>query len=143
MRRVRVGVRWSGIGCGVWDQWAYFDPLLWWTLFSCYQQIRNVNSGNLSPEELKERQARSMQDPEIQTILTDPVMRQVQWGRAGECDVHSEGSHQNQYGLGACSWVQVLQDFQENPKAAEQHQKNPMIMARLQKLINAGIVQVR
>ena len=62
-------------------QQAHFDPLLSWSLFSCYQQIRNVNSGNLTPEELKERQARSMQDPEIQTILTDPVMRQVRWGR--------------------------------------------------------------
>ncbi|VAI14382.1 unnamed protein product [Triticum turgidum subsp. durum] len=32
---------------------------------------------NFTPEELKERQGKSMQDPEIQNILTDHVMRQV------------------------------------------------------------------
>ena len=36
---------------------------------------------------------------------------------------------------------QVLQDFQENPQAAQHHTKNPMIMEKLQKLINAGIVR--
>ena len=36
---------------------------------------------------------------------------------------------------------QVLQDFQENPQAAQRHTKNPMIMEKLQKLINAGIVR--
>ena len=53
-----------------------------------------------------------MADPEIQAILTDPVMRQV------------------------------LQDFQENPKAAQEHTKNPGIMAKIQKLVNAGIVRM-
>ena len=36
---------------------------------------------------------------------------------------------------------QVLQDFQENPQAAQRHTKSPMIMEKLQKLINAGIVR--
>jgi stress-induced-phosphoprotein 1 len=58
-------------------------------------------------------QARSMQDPEIQGILSDPIMRQV------------------------------LTDFQENPKSAQEHMKNPMVMGKIQKLVNAGIVQVR
>lgn len=80
---------------------------------SCVQQINKAGSGDLSPEELKERQARGLQDPEIQSILTDPIMRQV------------------------------LTDFQENPKSAAEHQKNPMIMAKIQKLVSAGIVQVR
>ena len=43
----------------------------------------------MSEEELKERQERAMADPEIQTILMDPVMRQV------------------------------LNDFQNDPKAAQ------------------------
>ncbi|KFK40570.1 hypothetical protein AALP_AA2G013200 [Arabis alpina] len=43
----------------------------------CVQQINKANRGDLTPEELKERQAKGMQDPEIQNILTDPVMRQV------------------------------------------------------------------
>lgn len=79
----------------------------------CVQQINKASRGDLTPEELKERQAKGMQDPEIQNILTDPVMRQV------------------------------LVDFQENPKAAQDHMKNPLVMNKIQKLINAGIVQVR
>lgn len=58
-------------------------------------------------------QAKAMQDPEIQNILTDPVMRQV------------------------------LVDFQENPKAAQEHSKNPLVMEKIQKLVSAGIVQIR
>ncbi|KAK8560852.1 hypothetical protein V6N13_026287 [Hibiscus sabdariffa] len=79
----------------------------------CVEQINKASRGDLSPEELKERQARAMQDPEIQNILSDPVMRQV------------------------------LVDFQENPKAAQEHTKNPMVMNKIQKLVSAGIVQMR
>ncbi|XP_021277356.1 hsp70-Hsp90 organizing protein 3-like [Herrania umbratica] len=79
----------------------------------CVQQINKANRGDLSPEELKERQAKAMQDPEIQNILSDPVMRQV------------------------------LIDFQENPKAAQEHMKNPLVMNKIQKLVSAGIVQIR
>ncbi|XP_020216657.1 hsp70-Hsp90 organizing protein 1 [Cajanus cajan] len=80
---------------------------------TCIQQINKASRGDLSPEELKERQAKAMQDPEIQNILQDPVMRQV------------------------------LIDFQENPKAAQEHTKNPMVMNKIQKLVSAGIVQMR
>ncbi|XP_057518652.1 hsp70-Hsp90 organizing protein 2-like [Amaranthus tricolor] len=79
----------------------------------CVGQINKASRGDLTPDELKERQAKAMHDPEIQTILTDPVMRQV------------------------------LMDFQENPKAAQDHMKNPMVMHKIQKLISAGIVQVK
>lgn len=79
----------------------------------CVDQINKMNRGDISAEDLKEKQAKSMQDPEIQGILSDPVMRQV------------------------------LTDFQENPKAAQEHMKNPMVMGKIQKLVNAGIVQVR
>ncbi|KAL3647282.1 Hsp70-Hsp90 organizing protein 2 [Castilleja foliolosa] len=79
----------------------------------CVEQINKASRGDLTPEELKERQAKGMQDPEIQNILTDPVMRQV------------------------------LQDFQENPRAALEHQKNPSVMSKIQKLISAGIVQIK
>ncbi|KAG7015655.1 Hsp70-Hsp90 organizing protein 3 [Cucurbita argyrosperma subsp. argyrosperma] len=79
----------------------------------CVEQVNKASRGDLTPEELKERQAKAMQDPEIQNILTDPVMRQV------------------------------LTDFQENPKAAQEHTKNPMVMNKIQKLISAGIVQMR
>ncbi|CAK9171146.1 unnamed protein product [Ilex paraguariensis] len=79
----------------------------------CVEQINKASRGDLSPEELKERQAKAMQDPEIQNILTDPVMRQV------------------------------LVDLQENPKAAQEHMKNPRVMNKIQKLISSGIVQMR
>ncbi|KAJ0716369.1 putative Heat shock chaperonin-binding, tetratricopeptide-like helical domain superfamily [Helianthus annuus] len=80
---------------------------------SCVQQINRASRGDLTPDELKERQAKAMQDPEIQNILTDPVM------------------------------AQVLKDLQENPKAAQDHMKNPSVMNKIQKLISAGIVQMR
>ncbi|CAH2048067.1 unnamed protein product [Thlaspi arvense] len=79
----------------------------------CVQQINKANRGDLTPEELKERQAKGMQDPEIQNILTDPVMRQV------------------------------LSDLQENPAAAQKHMQNPMVMNKIQKLISSGIVQMK
>ncbi|GFP81789.1 hsp70-hsp90 organizing protein 1 [Phtheirospermum japonicum] len=79
----------------------------------CVEQINKASRGDLTPEELKERQAKGMQDPEIQNILTDPVMRQV------------------------------LVDFQENPTAAQEHMKNPSVMSKIQKLVSAGIVQVK
>ncbi|XP_057811275.1 hsp70-Hsp90 organizing protein 3-like [Salvia miltiorrhiza] len=79
----------------------------------CVEQINKASRGDFSPDELKERQAKAMQDPEIQNILTDPVMRQV------------------------------LTDLQENPKAAQDHMKNPLVMNKIQKLVSAGIVQVK
>jgi hypothetical protein len=78
----------------------------------CVQQINKGARGELSEEEAAERRERAMADPEIQLILTDPIMRQV------------------------------LNDFAENPKAAQHHTKNADIMAKLQKLIAAGIVRM-
>ncbi|KAL8112359.1 hsp70-Hsp90 organizing protein 3-like [Apium graveolens] len=79
----------------------------------CVGQINKASRGDLTPEELKERQAKAMQDPEIQNILQDPVMRQV------------------------------LVDLQENPKASQEHMKNPLVMNKIQKLISSGIVQIK
>ena len=49
-----------------------------------------MNRGEIDEGELKERQARGMADPEVQSILSDPVMRQV-GGSAGL--------------LGGCRWA--------------------------------------
>lgn len=38
---------------------------------------------------------------------------------------------------------QVLRDFQEDPKAAQKHLKSPEIMAKINKLVAAGIIQVK
>uniref|UniRef100_A0ACD5ZGZ8 Uncharacterized protein n=1 Tax=Avena sativa TaxID=4498 RepID=A0ACD5ZGZ8_AVESA len=79
----------------------------------CIEQINKANRGDISQEDLQEKQSKAMQDPEIQGILTDPIMRQV------------------------------LMDFQENPSAAQHHLKDPGVAQKIQKLINAGIVQTR
>jgi stress-induced-phosphoprotein 1 len=54
-----------------------------------------------------------MADPEIQMILQDPSVRQV------------------------------LTDFQENPSYAQKAMQDPVINAKIQKLISAGILQVK
>ncbi|BAS80010.1 Os02g0644100, partial [Oryza sativa Japonica Group] len=38
---------------------------------------------------------------------------------------------------------QVLVDLQENPRASQEHLKNPGVMQKIQKLVSAGIVQMR
>lgn len=54
-----------------------------------------------------------MADPEIQGIMSDPVM------------------------------AQVLRDFEQDPKSAQKHLKNPDIMSKLNKLITSGIIQLK
>ncbi|CAL5222224.1 g4557 [Coccomyxa viridis] len=77
----------------------------------CMEAVNKINRGDISEDELAVRREKAMADPNIQNILTDPVMRQV------------------------------LQDFQEDPQGAQRHTRSPMIMEKLQKLINAGIVR--
>jgi stress-induced-phosphoprotein 1 len=61
----------------------------------------------------KERAAHAMADPEIQQILMDPSIRQV------------------------------LTDFQENPKFAQQAMGDADIRKKIEKLIAAGVLQVK
>lgn len=62
----------------------------------------------------KERAAHAMADPEIQAILSDPTIRQV------------------------------LNDFQDNPKFAQAAMQNDKdIRAKIEKLIAAGVLQVK
>ncbi|KAG0002311.1 Hsp90 cochaperone [Entomortierella chlamydospora] len=56
--------------------------------------------------------ARAQQDPEVQKIMADPAMRSI------------------------------LQMMQEDPKAAQEHMKNPMVAANIRKLVNAGIIRL-
>lgn len=79
----------------------------------CLDMINKGNRGELSEEEMQQRQQNAMKDPEIQAILSDPMMRQV------------------------------LQDFSTDPKAAQAHARNPEIMEKLNKLVAAGVVQMR
>ena len=61
----------------------------------------------------EEIRKRAMQDPEVQEILRDPAMRLI------------------------------LEQMQTDPRAAQDHLKNPEIRHRIQKLIESGLIQVR
>lgn len=65
-----------------------------------------------SGESQEETLKRAAQDPEVQRILGDPVMQQI------------------------------LQQMQENPKAAQEHLKNPQIAANVRKLMSAGVIRM-
>jgi len=65
----------------------------------------------MTDAEKKEQAAHAMADPEIQAILQDPVTQQI------------------------------LRDFSENPAAAQQAMGNPMVRAKIEKLIAAGIIE--
>ncbi|KAJ1540283.1 hypothetical protein HK405_011452 [Cladochytrium tenue] len=56
---------------------------------------------------------RAMADPEVQKIMADPIMNQI------------------------------LQQMKEDPKAAQDHMRNPAVAANIRKLMDAGIIQVR
>jgi stress-induced-phosphoprotein 1 len=77
------------------------------------QVIAAVNMANQSGEVDPERQARAMQDPEIQAILGDPQMRSI------------------------------LGEMQSDPKKAQAVMNDPIISVKLQKIIAAGVLQVR
>lgn len=61
----------------------------------------------------EEVRKRAMQDPEVQEILRDPAMRLI------------------------------LEQMQTEPRAVQDHLKNPEIRAKIQKLIESGLIQVR
>jgi stress-induced-phosphoprotein 1 len=68
---------------------------------------------NNSGEVDPDRQAKAMADPEIQGILRDPVVQTV------------------------------LQEIQQNPRSAQKHLSNPSIAAKINKLVAAGVLQMR
>lgn len=61
----------------------------------------------------EEIRKRAMQDPEVQQILSDPAMRLI------------------------------LEQMQSDRHAVQDHLKNPEIKAKIQKLIECGLIQVR
>lgn len=60
----------------------------------------------------EEVRKRAMADPEVQTILRDPAMRMI------------------------------LEQMQNDPKALQDHLKNPAIAAKIQKLIESGLISI-
>lgn len=80
----------------------------------CKQGLQKTLSKINEGGENKERAAHAMADPEIQSILSDPTIRQV------------------------------LNDFQDNPKFAQAAMMNDKdIRAKIEKLIAAGVLQVK
>mgnify|MGYP001811162680 CR=1 FL=1 len=75
--------------------------------------INRVATGQGSEEELAERRAKAMEDPEVQGILRDPVMQAV------------------------------LEDLQTDPRAAQKHMAVPEIRGKISKLVAAGIISMR
>eukprot|EP01038_Epipyxis_sp_PR26KG_P007406 gene7406-10095_t len=75
--------------------------------------VMKIQEANSDGSLDKERSAHAMADPEIQNILMDPSIRQV------------------------------LTDFQENPKFAQQAMTDPDIRRKIEKLIAAGVLQVK
>merc|ERR1712003_468474 len=84
---------------------------------SCREGLRkvtmmvNVGASTMSDKERKERAEHSLADPEIQMILQDPIIRQI------------------------------LQDFNDNPHSAQQAMQDPVVRAKIEKLIASGILQ--
>ncbi|GMF44857.1 unnamed protein product [Phytophthora fragariaefolia] len=79
----------------------------------CIDGLRTVMYKIQSGETDEERARHGMADPEIQAILRDPVMQNV------------------------------LNDFQTDPMGAQRHLQNPGIMAKIEKLIAAGVLQTK
>jgi len=75
--------------------------------------VATINMQSQSGEVDAERQKRAMADPEIQAILGDAQMRSI------------------------------LSEMQTDPKKAQAAMNDPTISAKLQKLIAAGVLQVR
>ncbi|CEP12220.1 hypothetical protein [Parasitella parasitica] len=78
-------------------------------VYAAMNPMSGSGNANESQEEILKRAA---QNPEVQRILSDPVMQQI------------------------------LQQMQENPMAAQEHLKNPQIAANIRKLMSAGILRM-
>jgi len=77
------------------------------------EQVVYLINSSSSGEVDKERQERAMADPEIQAIIGDPQMRSI------------------------------LGEMQQDPKKAQAAMQDPVIAAKLNKLIAAGVLQMR
>jgi len=73
--------------------------------------VSQMNRGGPVDEESVRKNVES--DPELQNILSDPVMRQV------------------------------LKEMETDPKKAQEYLKDPTIKANLQKLVNAGVASIQ
>ncbi|TFK74439.1 hypothetical protein BDN72DRAFT_54697 [Pluteus cervinus] len=74
------------------------------------QQALYAQRGEETQEQTLER---AMRDPEVSSIMSDPVIQQI------------------------------LQQAQSDPRSLQDHMKNANVRQKIQKLINAGIIRTR
>ncbi|ORZ41741.1 stress-induced protein sti1-like protein [Catenaria anguillulae PL171] len=79
----------------------------------CYAAMYNMSGDDNEGMSKEERAKKAMQDPEVQAILADPVMQQM------------------------------LQQMQQDPGAAREHMKNPIVAQKIRKLVSAGVLGAR
>ncbi|CCM04028.1 uncharacterized protein FIBRA_06185 [Fibroporia radiculosa] len=78
-------------------------------VLKCQQELFSQRTDESDEETLQ----RAMRDPEIASIMSDPIMQSI------------------------------LQQSQSNPAALQDHMKNPTVRTNIMKLINAGIIKTR
>jgi len=78
-----------------------------------YSRCMNQKHKNMNGADEKEIRERAMNDPEVQEILRDPII----------------GS--------------ILKQMEQDPSAAKEHLKDPVINKKMQKLMECGILQFR
>ncbi|KAF8900012.1 chaperone [Mucidula mucida] len=76
-------------------------------------KIQHALYSQRGSETQEETLERAMRDPEVASIMNDPIMQQI------------------------------LQQAQSDPGALQDHMKNPIVKGKIQKLINAGIIRTR
>lgn len=77
------------------------------------QKVQMAMFTQRAGESEEETLQRAMRDPEVAQIMQDPVINQI------------------------------LQQAQQNPAALQDHMKNPVVNAKIQKLVAAGIIRTR
>lgn len=86
---------------------------------ACREGLRKVQTqishgrSQMTEEDKKRQASQAMEDPEIQAIVTDPLMQQL------------------------------LQDMQQNPASAQSAMQDPDVRAKIEKLVAAGIIETR
>ncbi|KAK7696578.1 hypothetical protein QCA50_001236 [Cerrena zonata] len=78
-------------------------------VLKCQQAMWSQREGENEEETLQ----RAMRDPEVASIMGDPIMQSI------------------------------LQQAQSNPAALQDHMKNPAVREKIMKLVNAGIIKTR
>lgn len=106
----------------------------------CMDALDRFMSGQVSEEELALRREKAMADPEIQARSSSRT--RVRGGERPPLPDSSWPFLDPQNILMDPIMRTVLKDFQENPRAAQNHLKDPVISMKLGKLVRSGIVRM-